>query len=175
MNKNDQPICEVSNDWIDWEHWKYRAHFEPIGSIQFALNRNQREDMRFIPRDVAFLENEALVYVLVVKTPTATKVLKVGKTSTSMKKRVASYNCGKDEYRAKGTCSTTNWFVRTTLKNLFERQYQLEVFGYYVADVRSEVDFGVFKTVRGDPKNLEKTILENLKKSGRFPPLCTQR
>ena len=39
------------------------------------------------------------------------KILKIGKTDTTMAKRVQSYNCGKKAYRENGTCSTTNYNI----------------------------------------------------------------
>lgn len=54
-----------------------------------------------------------LIYIFVVDG----KIYKAGKTDTTIKERINSYNCGKKEYRNNGTCSVTNYFVLQSLLN----------------------------------------------------------
>lgn len=59
--------------------------------------------------DSRYHTKEDLIYALVIDG----KLLKLGKSITSMKKRIQSYHCGKNAYREKAnaTNSATNWYI----------------------------------------------------------------
>jgi hypothetical protein len=46
------------------------------------------------------------------------RIFKLGHSTTNIKKRIQSYNCGKKAYRENGTCSTTNYYVLQSLLNM---------------------------------------------------------
>ncbi|MBR6010249.1 MAG: hypothetical protein IKP35_02420 [Alphaproteobacteria bacterium] len=60
-------------------------------------------------KDERYNNQEDLIYALVVDG----KLLKLGKSITTMKERIRSYHCGKNAYRKKenATNSATNWFI----------------------------------------------------------------
>ena len=167
MNRNDQPLAapDTSIAWADYEN---HHHFHKLGEITFGPNTRGNEKM--------FLKScgndrRALVYSFVVDG----YLQKIGKSSVTFAERLQSYDCGKDKYRKDGTCSTTNWFVRSSLKMWYEAGHIIEVFAYHTQPTLVESNFGEFREAYSDPKELEKTILEGLKEDGRFPVLCTQR
>lgn len=67
---------------------------------------------------------EGLVYIFVIED----KIFKIGHTIKSIIKRIQSYNCGKIEYRIKGTNSTTNYFV---LQSLLKIDKTIDVFAFF--------------------------------------------
>ena len=60
-------------------------------------------------KDERYKTQEDLIYALVIDG----KLLKIGKSITTMKERISSYHCGKNAYRQKAnaTNSATNWFI----------------------------------------------------------------
>ena len=166
-NRNDRPLTAPDMS-LPWEDYGDRHHFQKIGEVVFGLNTRGNEKMIFSP---LCEDRRALVYAIVVDG----YIQKIGKTATTFKDRTQSYDCGKDSYRKNGTCSTTNWFVRTTLKNFFDRGHKIEIYAYHMKPTKVEYGFGEFREDFSDPKELEKTILAKMKKQEKFPVLCTQR
>ena len=166
-NRNDQPLItpDTSIRWVDYED---HHQFHKLGEITFGPNTRGNEKMIFSP---LCEDRRALVYALVVDG----YIQKIGKTATTFKDRTQSYDCGKDSYRKNVTCSTTNWFVRTTLKNFFNKGHKIEIYAYHMKATKVEYGFGLFREDFSDPKELEKTILAKMKKQNKFPVLCTQR
>ena len=68
---------------------------------------HERWDMDI--KDSRYNTKEDLIYALVIDG----KLFKLGKSITTMKKRIGSYHCGKNAYREKekSTNSATNWYV----------------------------------------------------------------
>jgi hypothetical protein len=107
-------VEELSNQF-DWENLNIPT---PDGNTlttkDFSLVavgipniKNEKWDMDI--KDNRYAEQEDLIYALVVNG----KLLKIGKSITTMAKRVQSYHCGKNAYRSKpnATNSATNWFI----------------------------------------------------------------
>ena len=167
-NKNDTPL-QTPDTSFKWEDYKNHHQFSKIGEITFGPNTKGNEKIFFNPIEK---DRRALVYAIVV----GGYLQKIGKTIATMKGRTQSYDCGKDKYRfTNGTCSTTNWFIRSTLKLWHDAGHTIEIFAYHMQPTLVEYDFGEFRKDFCDPKELEKTILKGLKEDGRFPVLCTQR
>jgi len=60
-------------------------------------------------KDPKYKTTEDLIYVLVIED----KIFKIGKSITTMEKRIGSCHTGKNAYRQKenATNSATNWFI----------------------------------------------------------------
>lgn len=105
---------ELCNE-LSWNEFKIKTPNEYILTNQdFELvaigHPNQsleRWDMEII--NEKYQTQEDLIYALVING----KLLKIGKSITTMKKRVQSYHCGKNSYREKqnATNSATNWYI----------------------------------------------------------------
>lgn len=102
-------IEEIEN-WPLFEN--YSLHNEMFHAGQLIPDRNN-EKLVWCPNN-SFNDNyTGLFYAFVVNG----HFYKAGKTDTTMRERIASYNCGKKEYRNNGTCSVTNYFVLQSLLN----------------------------------------------------------
>lgn len=66
-------------------------------------------------------------------------VLKIGGTRTGLLNRTQSYLCGRPEFRQKGTCSTTNYIMYTSLLALLQQGHAVEVYGRQLAAQRTVV------------------------------------
>lgn len=75
------------------------------------------------------LTKKGLVYAFIIDG----RVFKVGKTETTMKDRIKSYNCGKRAYRENGTCSTTNYMV---LQSFLSINKIVEIYGIPIPPAR---------------------------------------
>ena len=121
-------------------------------------------------KESSFEKNKELVYLFVING----YIQKVGSTTTTMKKRIQSYNCGKQDYRDRGTCSTTNYFV---LQSFLRINKEFEIYAFFPEKKKMQVDvFGdvVEKELYVPSKEYEKKILTELKSRGAMPILCTQ-
>lgn len=103
-------------DIADIENWplfiNYSLYDKMIHAGQLIPDQDN-EKLIWCP-DKNFDDNySGLVYAFVIKG----YFYKSGKTDTTMKERINSYNCGKKEYRNNGTCSVTNYFVLQSLLN----------------------------------------------------------
>lgn len=100
---------------LDWNKFSITT---PSGELLTAQNFDlvaigtpnqelEKWDMEI--KDPKYSTQEDLIYALVVDG----KLLKIGKSITTMQKRITSYHCGKNSYREKpnATNSATNWFI----------------------------------------------------------------
>lgn len=125
-----------------------RSYFTRIGEL---IPDRENEKLLFYG-DIDKYENiEGAVYLFVIND----KILKLGKTDTSMKKRIQSYNCGKKQYRTNGTCSTTNYKV---LQSLLAINEKVELYCYFVPPISINL-FGEEITITTSPsKCVEKAF-----------------
>lgn len=112
------------------------------------------------------LTKQGMLYAFVIDD----KVVKIGSSITSFKKRVQSYNCGRQAYRDKGTCSVTNYHV---LQSFLKINKRIKVYCYFPAWLKVKV-FGENEIV-SPAKLFEKKLLTHLKKNHRLPIMCTQQ
>lgn len=77
-------------------------------------------------KDPRYNSRNDLVYALVIDG----KILKFGKSITTMKKRVQSYHCGKDKYRIKknATNSASNWYILQSVLHIGKPVYIYALF-----------------------------------------------
>lgn len=166
-NKNDNPLTEI-DETIPFEEFKEKDYFSKIAVLESEVKKEKISVKKVI--DEKYSKRRSLVYVFVIDG----FIQKIGSTTTSMKDRISSYNCGKKKYRENGTCSTTNFFVLQSFLNLNK---EIEIFAYFPEVSIQRVDyFGevLEEEVSQPSKNFEKYILERLKKEGRMPILCSQ-
>lgn len=98
----------------------------------------KNEKLVWCPNDIFDDNYSGLFYAFVING----HFYKAGKTDTTLKERISSYNCGKKEYRNNGTCSVTNYFVLQSLLNFnvpvdvycfFAPKATLNIFGKEIA------------------------------------------
>ena len=107
-------ISELKNE-LTWSDFKISTpDGSQLSASSFSLSAigtpniaQEKWDMQVL--DERYNTYEDLIYALVIDG----KLLKIGKSITTMKKRVQSYHCGKNAYRLKqnATNSATNWFI----------------------------------------------------------------
>lgn len=162
-NKNDIPLDLKDINSISYNDFKFKSFFEKVCDLIPNLKKEKIEIKNLIGKG---LTNKGLVYCFVINN----KVVKIGNTITTIKERIQSYNCGKQKYRDKGTCSTTNYFV---LQTFLKTNENIEVYGFFPE--KQEIDvFGTkyFQTI--NPKQYEAHILKYMKDKNIFPILCIQ-
>lgn len=113
-------VSELENE-INYEEFEYKKYFVHICDL---IPNDEKERLEILPVDKSLIEQEGVVYVFVIKG----KIFKIGQSMDSMKDRIQSYNCGKVEYRTRGTCSTTNYFI---LQSLLKINEQVEVYAFF--------------------------------------------
>ncbi len=86
-------------DYLDKERFTYYCDLMPDRDGERITIGEVHED--------SLTGIEGFVYVFVING----RILKIGQSITLFKKRVTSYNCGKQKARDKGTCSVTNYFI----------------------------------------------------------------
>ncbi len=136
-----------------FSEFEYKEYFDYICDLVPNVEKEKIEIENVV--DEYNITTPGLVYVFVIED----KILKIGHTITPMKKRVASYNCGKTEYRINGTCSTTNWFI---LQSILKINKTVNVYAYFTPNPEYEVLGQQFKNSIPSSKQAEKTILETM-------------
>jgi len=107
-------IHQLDNELL-WENFCIETPSgHNITPNDFTLVAIGTPNQQFERWDITICDNkysteEDLIYALVV----GGKLLKLGKSITTMKKRIQSYHCGKNAYRERtnATNSATNWYV----------------------------------------------------------------
>ena len=164
MNKNDNPLNSISDvKPVIFNDFEYKDYFKKIFTL-YPDVENEKLDIMNSEEETA--NKRGLVYCFVIDGI----LLKIGSSTTSMKARIQSYNCGKESYRENGTCSTTNFFILQTFLNIGK---EVDVYAYFPETILFDV-FGKKEESSLPAKKYEKTILENLKKNNMFPSLCSQ-
>ncbi len=149
------------NNEPDYNNFQYKEHFSLLCNL-LPNKENERLDIQEIGNNQ--FNEEGLVYAFVING----KILKIGHTITSIKKRIQSYNCGKTEYRISGTNSTTNYFILQSILNINE---VVNVYAFF-PDKPFYILFGKeYKDSIPSSKKAEKIILESFDKK---PIGCTQ-
>ena len=157
---------EQLNDEINYKDFKYKKYFELVCKLIPDVE-NETLIVRAINEELT--NKEEIVYVFVING----KIFKVGESINSIKDRVQSYNCGKLEYRLKGTCSTTNFYVLQSLLAIGE---EVEVYGYF-PDLPEYTIFGEkYKSSKSASKVAENLIIRDfIEEYNKKPIGCTQQ
>lgn len=153
-----------------WDKWQdvsdeIKAQFPHIGTI--SINQSE-EAMIWNPDNEIYDTRAGLVYIFVVNG----FIYKDGKTDTTMRERISSYNCGKKSNRIAGTCSVTNFKV---LQTLLSFNTDIEVYAYFVNPIQVQCFGETITTVNSPAKTIEKKLNEKLMlQFGRLMPGCYQ-
>lgn len=166
MKKSNYNILtSVPMDAPQLSSYNLRSYFTKIGEL---VPNQEQEKLEFCGDIDKFSNIEGVVYLFVVDG----KILKLGKTDTSMKKRIQSYNCGKRQYRENGTCSTTNYKV---LQSFLSIGKNVELYCYFVPPITINL-FGEEITITTSPsKCIEKAFqIKTQEQFGDKLSLCIQ-
>lgn len=166
-NKNVHPIKKLSQleTEISYNDFEYKEHFIHLCNL-IPNDEDEKLDIEIINHDKC--NNEGLVYVFVIND----KIFKIGHTITSIKKRIQSYNCGKVEYRNKGTNSTTNYFV---LQSFLKMNEVIKVFAFFPEQPKYFLFGKEYQDSFPTSKRAENEILKNfIQKHNKKPIGCTQ-
>jgi len=109
---------EELNNEFNWSEFSVSTPTETIDTTHFELiaigNPDQKNESWVMDiKNNKYKTTDDLIYVLVIED----KIFKIGKSITTMEKRIGSYHSGKNAYREKenATNSSTNWFVLQTV------------------------------------------------------------
>lgn len=144
----DVILTSVPTDAPNFNEYKLKPYFEKIATL---IPNNETESLKVKESTTKYDSIEGIVYCFVVDG----KILKLGKTDTTMKKRVQSYNCGKRAYRERGTCSVTNYAV---LQSFLAIGSPIEIWGYAVPPAHFTLFGEEIVTSTSPSKYTEKTF-----------------
>lgn len=161
---------EQLKDQLDWNKFSIKTpNGQKLTSKDFSLiaigNPNiakEKWDMEI--KDQRYKNTEDLVYALVI----GGKLLKIGKSITTMKKRIESYHCGKNAYREKAnaTNSATNWFILQSVLSINKPVY---VYALYTP--RSDGEFMGWTYHNRISKEIEGKIITAFYEQYGFKPI----
>lgn len=131
-----QNINDLDNEF-DWNEFSIQTPTHTIDSNSFELiaigtPNKEKESWNMEIKSDKYNTIEDLIYILVIKN----KIFKIGKSITTMSKRIASYHCGKNAYREKenATNSATNWFVLQSVLAINEPVY---IYALYIPQTQN--------------------------------------
>lgn len=148
---------ELDNE-IDFKDFKFRSHFKKLCDIKADINL---EKLFMINVNEDLNKKSGLVYAIVING----KLFKIGQTITSFSKRLQSYNCGKKEYRERGTCSVTNYYILQSLLNI---STGIEIFVYPLEKQKYSL-FGEWYTDDLPIGKKAEKVIMNQFKNGKIP------
>ena len=172
-----------------FEEYEWSEEFEEIGKIEYYFSNGKFHiptlKVSYLNESLRKKTNNGCLYMMTYKNPDTNKehILKIGQTSTSLDKRIQSYNCGEIKYQnGKGTASTTNTFVKQNILN-FNGEITLRAYTFddntisQITDINlprftmfsSNLISKMYKEVEG--KYIEKYISQ----FGEKPVLCGQK
>lgn len=137
MNVSDR-IVRSSDDItpnVRWREYEHSDVFEFVGRLHAINNMLIIDDMY---NQYLYNTAEGLVYCFVVDGI----LFKIGQTSTTMRKRIKSYNCGQPAYRKNGTCSVTNYFILSSLVSMYESGSDIMLYIWKAYDSVTKTAFG---------------------------------
>lgn len=101
------------------------------------------------------------------------KIVKLGMSSTTLKDRLQSYNCGTRAAREKGTCSTTNFHIIESIYGAILRGIKVEIYSYHITSPTVTINMWndeVPVKMTAVAKEFEKTLLQKYKEiTGTYP------
>lgn len=155
LNWKDFKIKTPNNSFLTYKNFELVA-------VGYPNQEQERWDM--VIKDTRYNTQEDLIYALVV----AGKLLKIGKSITTMKKRIQSYHCGKQAYREKpnATNSATNWFI---LQSVLSIAMPVEIYVLYIP--QTEGEFMGWKYHNRISKEIEGKIIKAFADQYHFKPI----
>jgi hypothetical protein len=113
MKSNIIPLSNTTdlNEEISFSNYELKKYFSFLCELEPDI---KLQKIKIVNATSEFFKLKGLVYLIVVED----KIFKIGQTINSFKKRIESYNSGKNKYRQNnGTNSTTNYFVLQSIIN----------------------------------------------------------
>ena len=110
----------------------------------------------------------------------AGKIVKLGRASSGLSGRFASYNCGTKIAMKKGSCSTTNFVVTECNYFALSLSLPVEIYAYKIKETRVPTRINiegeeVIARALIAPTLESKLIGSYKKETGSIPPLCSQK
>lgn len=162
-------INQLNNE-LKWKDFKIKTpNGQTLTSQDFDLvaigtpNKDaEKWDMDI--KDKRYINKEDLIYTLVIDG----RLLKIGKSITTMKKRVQSYHCGKNKYREKSnaTNSATNWYI---LQSVLAINLPVYIYVFYIPETKGE--FMGWTYHNRISKEVESKLITAFYKQYKFKPI----
>ncbi len=132
FNKTDDPIQDIAelSKEVDWDTYEHKDKFTYLCKV----TADRKQEKIIITDQVAADMARSCVYIMVING----KIFKIGTALRGIRARIRSYNTGKMKYRARGTNSSTNFWVlqsfinleeEVTIYALYPKTQTIEVFG----------------------------------------------
>lgn len=161
---------EELNNQLDWENFSIDT---PNGSkltcadfklVAIGTPNQTKEKWDMEVKDERYAKQEDLIYALVI----GGKLLKIGKSISTMKERIGSYHCGKNSYRKKSnsTNSATNWFILQSVLSI-----NLPVYVYVLYVPKTEGEFMGWKYHNRVSKEIESRLIAAFYEQYGFKPI----
>ena len=165
---NLEGLYHSLNDTSNWPNFKDYSFMENMVYAGQLIPDRANEKIVWTPNELFDDNYQGLCYAFVVNG----KFYKQGKTDTTLKERISSYNCGKQEYRNNGTCSVTNYFV---LQSILNFNVPVDVYVYYIPKATLKI-FGKEVEINTSPAKYVEGLLLNqaIKDFGEKLPGCFQ-
>ena len=167
-NRNDNTIriLDELKDEIEFKKYEYKEKFKYICNL---IPNDPRERLDIEEIDKESCNREGIVYIFVI----GGRIFKIGHSINTIKKRVGSYNTGKEKYRRAGTNSTTNNFI---LQSLLKLNKKIEVYGFFPELAKFRLLGEDYETSYQPAKKAENIFIEKfIKKYNKKPIGCTQK
>lgn len=169
--------CVTSMEHVDElliDEFTHNSAFIKVCDVVVDVNEKRKTSILFAPviDKEEWKEHCEWVYAFTCDK----RILKIGGTRTGLLKRTQSYLCGRPEYRAKGTCSTTNYVIYKSFHTLLGAGHAIEMWARrlqpHIIDVE---DFGMRLTIPVQTFHVFETkMLEEYKKQkGKYPVLSS--
>lgn len=161
-------ISQLKNE-LEWNQLSIKTPTSVITPKNFVLLaigipnlQEEKWDMKI--KDPRYNTDNDLVYALVVEG----KILKFGKSITTMKKRVQSYHCGKDKYRTKrnATNSASNWYILQSVLHMGQPVY---IYGLFIPNTQGH--FMGWTYINRVSKEIEGRLLAAFEQQYGFKPI----
>lgn len=157
----------INEEWPNWNDYSMKNYFTKVAT----LIPNQEKETLVVQKDFdkRYVTTKGACYAMVIDG----KFVRQGKTDTTLKERIQSYNCGKQQYRDKGTCSVSNY---KCLQSILAINKPVELYAYFVPPI-SFTAFGEDVVTNMSPaKYIEKVLNTQIEKefNGKLP-WCIQK
>jgi hypothetical protein len=169
--------CVLSMEEVEemlFDDFTHKNSFIKVCDVVMDDNTNRKTTIKFAPvigKD-EWKEHCEWVYMFTCDK----RILKIGGTRTGLLKRTQSYLCGRPEFRAKGTCSTTNYVIYKSFNTLLCAGHSIEMWAYRLQQHTIDVeDFGMKLSIPVQTFHVFETkMLEEYKnQKGKYPVLSS--
>ena len=124
MPRTKNPISELRNGVL-WKDYHDKRHFNPCCTL--AVDKPGERLTIAKVHDEEGMKRRGIVYVLAVDG----RILKIGQSMNTFRKRLTSYNSGKEEYFRRRTAGGANYFI---LQLLLKVNKPVDVYGFHIEE-----------------------------------------